>query len=142
MQVSGDALHAGLNPDEALLADWRERALALERELGRALIGQDRVIRRVTTAVFARGHVLLQGDVGGETTLLRAFAHVLGGSFARAEGTIDLMPNDLIYYTYISAEGRPAVEPGPLIGQARIWRSSSSTRSTGRGRRCTPCGCG
>ena len=40
---------------------------------------------------------------------------VLGGDFARIEGTIDLMPNDLIYYTYISAEGRPAVEPGPLI---------------------------
>ncbi|HEX3140180.1 MAG TPA: MoxR family ATPase, partial [Rhizobacter sp.] len=47
--------------------------------------------------------------------LLRAFARVLGGAYARTEGTIDLMPNDLIYYTYISAEGRPAVEPGPLI---------------------------
>jgi len=51
----------------------------------------------------------------GKTTLLRAFARVLGGAYARIEGTIDLMPNDLIYYTYISAEGRPAVDPGPLI---------------------------
>jgi MoxR-like ATPase len=40
---------------------------------------------------------------------------VLGGNFARTEGTIDLMPGDLIYYTYISAEGKPAVDPGPLI---------------------------
>jgi len=40
---------------------------------------------------------------------------VLGGAFARTEGTVDLMPNDLVYYTYISEEGRPAVEPGPLI---------------------------
>ena len=31
---------------------------------------------------------------------------------AWAEGTIDLMPGDLVYYTYISAEGRPAVDPG------------------------------
>jgi len=101
---------------DALLGDWRERALALEREVGRAVIAQQRVIRLTTTAVFARGHVLLQGDVGvGKTTLLRAFAQVLGGDFARVEGTIDLMPNDLVYYTYISAEGRPAVEPGPLI---------------------------
>ncbi|MEP6873345.1 MAG: MoxR family ATPase [Burkholderiales bacterium] len=102
--------------NDELLSDWRERALALEREVGRAVIGQGRVIRRVNTAVFARGHVLLQGDVGvGKTTLLRAFARVLGGAYARTEGTIDLMPNDLIYYTYISAEGRPAVDPGPLI---------------------------
>jgi MoxR-like ATPase len=102
--------------DDAALADGRERALALEREVARAVIGQARVIRLVSTAVFARGHVLLQGDVGvGKTTLLRAFAQVLGGAFARTEGTIDLMPADLVYYTYISAEGRPAVEAGPLI---------------------------
>jgi MoxR-like ATPase len=105
-----------MDQNDALLSDWRERALALEAEVGKAVIGQSRVIRLINMAVFARGHVLLQGDVGvGKTTLLRAFAQVLGGHFARTEGTIDLMPNDLIYYTYISAEGRPAVERGPLI---------------------------
>jgi MoxR-like ATPase len=105
-----------MDRNDALLADWRQRALALEAEVAKAVIGQARVIRQVNTAVFARGHVLLQGDVGvGKTTLLRAFAQVLGGDFARIEGTIDLMPGDLVYYTYISAEGRPAVEAGPLI---------------------------
>jgi MoxR-like ATPase len=105
-----------MDRNDALLADWRQRALALETEVGKAVIGQDRILRLVNTAVFARGHVLLQGDVGvGKTTLLRAFAQVLGGAFARTEGTVDLMPNDLVYYTYISEEGRPAVEPGPLI---------------------------
>jgi MoxR-like ATPase len=105
-----------MDRNDALLADWRQRALALEAEVALAVVGQPRVIRRVNTAVFARGHVLLQGDVGvGKTTLLRAFAQVLGGAYARTEGTIDLMPADLVYTTYISDQGRPAVEPGPLI---------------------------
>ena len=105
-----------MDRNDALLADWRQRALALEAEVGKCVIGQQRVVRLLTTAVFARGHVLLQGDVGvGKTTLLRAFAQVLGGAFARIEGTVDLMPNDLVYYTYISEQGRPAVDPGPLI---------------------------
>jgi MoxR-like ATPase len=105
-----------MDRNDALLADWRVRALALEAEVGKAVVGQRRNLRLINTAVFARGHVLLQGDVGvGKTTLLRAFAQVLGGAFARIEGTVDLMPNDLVYHTYISEQGRPAVEPGPLI---------------------------
>lgn len=40
----------------------------------------------------ARGHVLLEGDVGvGKTTLLRAFTRGIGGGYERVEGTIDLI---------------------------------------------------
>jgi MoxR-like ATPase len=105
-----------MEPTDALLADARARALALEAEVARAVVGQARAIRLVNTALFARGHVLLQGDVGvGKTTLLRAFAQVLGGAYARIEGTVDLMPGDLAYHTYIGTDGRPAVDPGPLV---------------------------
>ena len=102
--------------NDALLQDWQARAIATEAEVGKAVIGQARVIHLINIAIFARGHVLLEGDVGvGKTTLLRAFARVLGGGYERVEGTIDLMPNDLIYHTYISEEGKPRVEPGPLL---------------------------
>ncbi|MGR8950249.1 MAG: AAA family ATPase [Gammaproteobacteria bacterium] len=98
------------------LTDWRNQALALDAEINKAVVGQDHAIKLLVIAVFARGHALLEGDVGvGKTTLLRALAQVLGGDYERIEGTIDLMPNDLIYHTYINEQGRPAIDPGPLL---------------------------
>jgi MoxR-like ATPase len=101
---------------EEQLEDWRARALRLEAEVGKAIIGQSGTLRLINVALFARGHVLLEGDVGiGKTTVLRAFARVVGGAFERVEGTVDLMPGDLIYHTYVDAEGKPRIEPGPLL---------------------------
>jgi MoxR-like ATPase len=98
------------------LADWRQRALAFEREVGKAVIGLERPTRHILIAIFARGHVMLEGDVGvGKTTLLRAVARCLGGAYERVEGTIDLMPNDLVYHTYINENGKPQVDPGPVL---------------------------
>src|SRR3569832_934899 len=98
------------------LHDWRSRALRLEEEVGKAILGQRETVRLINVALFARGHVLLEGDVGvGKTTILRAFARAIGGEFERVEGTVDLMPGDLVYHTYVDAEGKPRIEPGPLL---------------------------
>lgn len=101
---------------DRLLTDWREHALKLESEINKVVVGQQSPIRGITTAIFARGHVLLEGDVGvGKTTLLRAFTRSIGGGYQRIEGTIDLMPNDLVYHTYLGEDGKPHVNPGPLL---------------------------
>ena len=106
---------------DQLLADWRRCALEFEQEIRKAVIGLDEAIRSITLAVFARGHVMLEGDVGvGKTTLLRAVARGLGGAYERIEGTIDLMPNDLVYHTYINEQGRPQVDPGPILKHGEL----------------------
>ncbi|MGH1357472.1 MAG: AAA family ATPase [Burkholderiaceae bacterium] len=98
------------------LTDWRDAALQIESEVSRAIVGQPAVVRMINVALFGRGHVLLEGDVGvGKTTVLRAFARAIGGEFERVEGTIDLMPGDLIYHTYVDENGTPRIEPGPLL---------------------------
>jgi MoxR-like ATPase len=98
------------------LGEWRDRVGAFEREVGRVVIGQQRVIRLLAIAILSRGHVLLEGDVGvGKTTLLRSVARALGGPYERVEGTIDLMPGDLVYHASIGEEGRPRLDPGPVL---------------------------
>ncbi|HWU35640.1 MAG TPA: MoxR family ATPase [Methylovorus sp.] len=98
------------------LADWRDKALKLENSVKQVIVGQDHAIRLMNLAIFARGHVLLEGGVGvGKTTLLQAITRAIGGAYERIEGTVDLMPNDLVYHTFLGPEGRPQIDEGPLL---------------------------
>ena len=98
------------------LDQWRERAQAMEAGINSVIVGQQDAIRLIVIAVFAQGHVLLEGDVGvGKTTLLRAVSRTIGGNIERIEGTVDLLPSDLVYHTYVSEDGKPVVDKGPLL---------------------------
>lgn len=74
------------------------KALAdeLRAEIRKALIGQGEVVDQVLIALFAGGHVLLEGVPGlGKTLLVRALSQCMGGSFSRVQFTPDLMPSDV-----------------------------------------------
>ena len=77
--------------------DWTiGRLAALEASIGHALVGQRKVVREVTVALAAAGHVLVEGLPGlGKTLLVRAMARAVGVRFGRIQFTPDLMPSDV-----------------------------------------------
>ena len=79
------------------LDQFAERAETLRTEIRKTIHGQDRVIDQLLVAVFARGHVLLEGPPGTAKTLLaRSFASALSLDFGRVQFTPDLMPGDVL----------------------------------------------
>ncbi|HPR32550.1 MAG TPA: MoxR family ATPase [Prolixibacteraceae bacterium] len=71
--------------------------LELIREIGKAIYGQDEIIRQVLIAIFSQGHCLLIGVPGlAKTLLVNTIAKVLGLEYKRIQFTPDLMPSDII----------------------------------------------
>ena len=71
-------------------------ATRIRSEIGKALVGQADVLEQVMIALFAAGHVLIEGVPGlGKTLLVRALSRTFDGLFQRIQFTPDLMPNDV-----------------------------------------------
>ena len=74
-----------------------EVAGRLERELGKAIIGQQRVVREILIAFLAGGHCLLLGVPGlAKTLLIKKLAEAVDLKFNRIQFTPDLMPSDIL----------------------------------------------
>ena len=107
-----------MNNDMNVTNAWRGHALKIKQDANKIILGQEKAINLVIISLFARGHVLLEGGVGvGKTTLLQVITKLIGGSYERIEGTVDLMPNDIIYHASISDDGKPSISKGPLLKQ-------------------------
>lgn len=72
-------------------------AVRIRTEIAKAVVGQDGAVDLLLTALFAGGHVLLEGPPGTAKTLLaQAFARTVGLEYGRIQFTPDLMPGDII----------------------------------------------
>jgi MoxR-like ATPase len=81
-----------VNVDEVKALGARVR-----EEVGKAIVGQADSVDLMLIALFARGHVLLEGPPGtAKTFLAQCFAKTLKLGFGRIQFTPDLMPADII----------------------------------------------
>lgn len=127
-------------PSQADIAQFIEVAQKLEQELQAIVIGQERIIRELLLALFAGGHVLLEGVPGlGKTLLVRTLSDALSLKFARIQFTPDLMPADIVGTTIVTEQidlnsTSPAArrvfsfQPGPIF--ANIVLADEINRAT------------
>ncbi|MEW5984589.1 MAG: AAA family ATPase [Acidobacteriota bacterium] len=108
-----------------------ELIAALEREIGKVIVGQHVLIRRLLTALFAAipvatqrggggtgsGHVLLEGVPGVAKTLVATtIAQAIAADFQRIQLTPDLLPADIVgTRVYEAATASFRIEKGPVF---------------------------
>ena len=75
---------------------FREIYASIKQQVCAMMVGQDEVIDGVMTALFAGGHVLLEGVPGlGKTMLVNSLSQAVGTRFSRIQFTPDMMPADI-----------------------------------------------
>ncbi|MCL5096443.1 MAG: MoxR family ATPase [Candidatus Omnitrophica bacterium] len=82
---------------EEHIQSFKQTYGALRAEIGKIIVGNDAIVDGTLTAIFAGGHVLLEGVPGlGKTLLVRTLGEVLDLPFSRIQFTPDLMPADIL----------------------------------------------
>ncbi|MEP9357140.1 MoxR family ATPase [Sphingomonas sp. KR3-1] len=70
---------------------------AIRAEVGKAVVGLDEAVELMLVALFASGHILLEGPPGtAKTFLAQCFARAAGLDYGRIQFTPDLLPGDIL----------------------------------------------
>src|SRR5271154_2142951 len=124
------------SPDQRV-ADFRKIFSRAESEVARVIVGHREIVRKLLTALFCGGHVLIEGVPGlGKTLMCKTAADALGLSFKRIQFTPDLMPSDIVGTQVLTEnDGRREFQfkPGPIFAHMvlgdEINRATPKTQS-------------
>ena len=112
-----------------------EQSEHIIREVSKAFMGKDEIIRKVLMTFYAGGNILLEDCPGvGKTTLALAFANAINLKFKRVQFTTDTMPSDITGYTMYNRqtnemEYHPGAADCNLLLADEINRTSPKTQS-------------
>lgn len=112
-QTVRDPRHA----DPSVAEEFRHRIQQVETEIGKVIIGQDRMIESIICTLLAQGHILLEGVPGlAKSLAVATFARTIGGEFKRIQFTPDKLPSDITGTTIFNqATGTFTFHQGPVF---------------------------
>ena len=86
-------------------------------EIGKVIVGQEKVLHKLLIALLANGHVLLEGVPGlAKTLMVHSLADTLRASFVRIQFTPDLLPADIVGTTiYDQRKATFTTRKGPVF---------------------------
>src|SRR5215218_5146773 len=110
----------------------RAAAERLCRNVERVLVGKRGAIELAIVALLCEGHLLIEDVPGiGKTTLARALAQSLGGTFRRLQCTPDLLPSDVTGVSIFDQRTSAFdFRPGPVF--ANVLMADEINRATPR----------
>jgi MoxR-like ATPase len=119
-------------PARAISAEATSALRDVEENVSRVIKDKSHAIRLALTTLLARGHLLIEDIPGvGKTTLARALAASVGGTFRRIQFTSDLLPSDIVGVSVWSAEEhRFEFRRGPIF--ANVVLADEINRTTPR----------
>ena len=111
--------------DVAMIEKLREAHKKLRAEIGKVIIGQEKVLDELLMAIFCRSHALLMGVPGlAKTLMVSTLAQALDLTFKRIQFTPDLMPSDIT--------GTEVIQDDPVTKQHLPSSSDRMRSSSGR----------
>lgn len=117
------------------MTNYMEIIANVQKEVNKVIIGKEKVVDKVLTAMLAGGHILLEDIPGvGKTTMALSFAKVLGMDFKRVQFTPDVLPSDIVGFgMYNGMDGTIDYKPGAVVCNLfladEINRTSAKTQS-------------